>query len=60
MWSLAASVLLCLTVVRAEQADWKLATSIYPFEALDIDEQLTQLKDKYAGKVVVVVNVASL
>jgi hypothetical protein len=48
------------TTLPAYLSDWKLATSIYPFEALDIDEQLTQLKDKYAGKVVVVVNVASL
>jgi len=59
MWSLVASFLFCLTVVRAEQPDPRLATSIYGFEALDIDEQLVQIKDKYDGKVVVVVNVAT-
>jgi len=57
---LVASFLFYLTVVRAEQADPRLATSIYQFEAQDIDEQLVQLREKYAGKVVVVVNVASL
>jgi len=59
MWSLVASFLFYLTVVRAEQADPKLATSIYEFEALDIDEQLVQIREKYEGKVVVVVNVAT-
>jgi len=59
MWSLVASFLFWLTVVRAEQPDPRLATSIYGFEALDIDEQLVQIKDKYDGKVVVVVNVAT-
>lgn len=58
-WSLFASFLFCLTVVRAEQGDPKLAKSVYEFEANDIDGNLVQIKDKYAGNVVVVVNVAT-
>jgi len=56
---LVASFLFYLTVVRAEQADPRLATSIYQFEANDIDGALVQFREKYAGKVVVVVNVAT-
>lgn len=37
----------------------KWATSIYQFEANDIDGQLLQIREKYAGNVVVVVNVAT-
>jgi len=59
MWSLVASFLFYLTVVRAEQPDPRLATSIYEFEALDIDEKPTAIGDKYKGNVVVVVNVAT-
>jgi len=59
MWSLVASFLFYLTVVRAEQGDPRLATSIYEFEASDIDGNLVQIREKYAGKVVVVVNVAT-
>lgn len=59
MKSLLASLLFCLAVVRAEQGNPLTAKSIYEFESLDIDEQLVQLKDKYEGKVVIVVNVAT-
>jgi len=60
MWSLLASFLFYLTVVRAEQGNPKTALSIYEFEALDIDGNLVHLNEKYKGNVVVVVNVARL
>jgi len=60
MWSLLASFLFYLTVVRAEQGNPKTASSIYQFEALDIDGNLVHLSEKYKGNVVVVVNVARL
>ena len=45
--SICQSINFVQTVVRAEQADPRLAKSVYEFEALDIDEQLVHLKEKY-------------
>lgn len=44
--------------MAAANEDWKDATSIYDFTAVDIDGNEVSL-DKYKGHVVLIVNVAS-
>jgi cytochrome oxidase Cu insertion factor (SCO1/SenC/PrrC family) len=51
-------VLLKPSATMATAAEWKDAKSIYEFTADDIDGNPTSL-DKYKGKVVLIVNVAS-
>lgn len=45
-------------IMAAANEDWKHATSIYDFTAVDIDGNEVSL-DKYKGHVVLIVNVAS-
>lgn len=45
-------------IMAAANEDWKDATSIYDFTAVDIDGNEVSL-DKYKGHVVLIVNVAS-